>query len=143
MNHKEQREREELAKANAAFENAKAERKAVIGQHLKQLGQEQTEDAQMVNIITQAAIQAKGLPRWPNTNEKFARQVEDLAARISEARRKREWMQVEKLLGSLNARDPNPVMVAAALRTGVELGHVEREKPNTPRPAGPQLVMEG
>lgn len=113
-------EERKLQETAAKMDRLKAEHSAMVQLNLKKLGEEQAEDEQMLNIVVQAAVQADGLPATVDV-ENFALRAERVAERICASRRTREWSQVRKLFDELNARDPNPVMVAAAKRAGVEL----------------------
>ncbi len=104
-----------------SLEKLSAVSNAEVGHHLKTLGDDQAEDAQMLITVLQAAIQADGLPQGPTATEIFAAGCEALALRITGAKRKREWTETKALLDGLNARNPNPGMVLAAKRAGVEL----------------------
>lgn len=120
----EQRERNEkraLAEAAAKLDAAKAQRDAIIGVHLKALEHEQAEDAQMLNLVVQKAIEQTGLPIDDTARKTFIENSEALAYSLTARRRLREAEQMKAMLDSLNARTPNEVMVATAKRAGVEL----------------------
>lgn len=117
----EQRKRAEEARLKASgqtLDALKAQREFMIGKHIEALQQEQAADSNMLSIVVQAALRVTGLPA---DVEAFAVKSEQLAARISTARRARDYAQMKTLLDGLNAREPNDVLIAAAKRVGVEL----------------------
>ncbi len=120
-----------INEAAAKMDRLKAEKSAITGAHLKQLAEEQAEDAQMVNIVVQAALGKVGDKLNADNPDRFASDCEALAHRLTTARRNREWTQIKAVLDAQNEREPNPVLRAAARRAGVELTF--DEKPEPPR----------
>lgn len=111
---------QQINEAAAKMDRLKAEKAMMTGAHLKSVGEDLAEDAQLVNIIVQASLQVKGLP-LPSSVEEFATRAEQLAYRLTSARRTREWEARKAILDSQGEREPNAVLIAAAKRSGVSL----------------------
>lgn len=109
-----------LKAAGKTLDELKAQRNHVIGLHMKALEHEQAEDAQMLNLVVQKAIEHHGLPPHGSVLE-FVGLCETLAETLNKGRRHREAEQMKTLFDGLNAREPNEVIVASAKRAGVEL----------------------
>lgn len=110
-----------ISEAALKLDELNAKRNRIVGAHLKALEAEQTEDAQMLNLVVQKAIEFHGLLNVEKHPD-FIVSCERLAYALTARRRTREQTQLKEMLVLAKPPElPNEVLVATAKRAGVEL----------------------